>query len=90
MSTPTATTSARDKDPMKTDHSQAVADGAHSHSGPVPAGQRFSSFDLADFPVPTGREEDWRFTPLNRLAGLHLPDSDEARLTAELGRLVEG
>ncbi|MCM2390886.1 Fe-S cluster assembly protein SufD [Streptomyces albipurpureus] len=29
------------------------------------------SFDVADFPVPHGREEEWRFTPLNRLAGLH-------------------
>jgi len=29
------------------------------------------SFDLADFPVPTGREEIWRFTPLKRLKGLH-------------------
>ncbi|MFB7907811.1 Fe-S cluster assembly protein SufD [Kitasatospora sp. NPDC059146] len=29
------------------------------------------SFDVNDFPVPTGREEDWRFTPLHRLAGLH-------------------
>jgi hypothetical protein len=28
------------------------------------------SFDPADFPVPHGREEDWRFTPLTRLAGL--------------------
>jgi Fe-S cluster assembly protein SufD len=24
-----------------------------------------------EFPVPTGREEDWRFTPLRRLRGLH-------------------
>ncbi|MEV4799930.1 Fe-S cluster assembly protein SufD [Nonomuraea sp. NPDC049421] len=30
-----------------------------------------SSFDLADFDVPTGREESWRFTPLSRLKGLH-------------------
>ncbi len=30
-----------------------------------------ASFDLADFPVPTGREEQWRFTPLSRLKGLH-------------------
>ncbi|GII87568.1 Fe-S cluster assembly protein SufD [Sphaerisporangium siamense] len=30
-----------------------------------------SSYDLADFPVPTGREESWRFTPLSRLRGLH-------------------
>ncbi|WP_033212557.1 Fe-S cluster assembly protein SufD [Kitasatospora phosalacinea] len=29
------------------------------------------SFDVNDFPVPTGREEDWRFTPLHRLGGLH-------------------
>ncbi|MEU3603297.1 Fe-S cluster assembly protein SufD [Streptomyces sp. NPDC006798] len=29
------------------------------------------SFDVADFPVPHGREEEWRFTPLGRLAGLH-------------------
>ncbi|GAA2141238.1 Fe-S cluster assembly protein SufD [Kitasatospora kazusensis] len=29
------------------------------------------SYDVNDFPVPTGREEDWRFTPLHRLAGLH-------------------
>jgi Fe-S cluster assembly protein SufD len=42
---------------------------------------RLSSFRLADFPALTGREEDWRFTPLNRLAGLHLPDGDDARLT---------
>ena len=29
------------------------------------------SFDLGDHPVPTGREEAWRFTPLKRLKGLH-------------------
>jgi Fe-S cluster assembly protein SufD len=29
------------------------------------------SFDLADHPVPTGREEVWRFTPLKRLRDLH-------------------
>jgi Fe-S cluster assembly protein SufD len=28
----------------------------------------------ADFPVPTGREEEWRFTPLRRLRGLHGAD----------------
>jgi Fe-S cluster assembly protein SufD len=30
-----------------------------------------ASFDVADFPVPHGREEEWRFTPLERLRGLH-------------------
>jgi Fe-S cluster assembly protein SufD len=29
------------------------------------------SFDVADFSVPHGREEEWRFTPLERLRGLH-------------------
>jgi Fe-S cluster assembly protein SufD len=45
----------------------------HSHGG-VPAadrGERLRGTDPASFPVPTGREEDWRFTPLARLRGLH-------------------
>jgi Fe-S cluster assembly protein SufD len=29
-----------------------------------------ASFDLADHPMPTGREEVWRFTPLRRLRGV--------------------
>jgi Fe-S cluster assembly protein SufD len=29
------------------------------------------SYDPADFAVPNGREEEWRFTPLRRLRGLH-------------------
>ena len=32
--------------------------------------QRRLSRDVADFPMPTGREEEWRFTPLDRLRGL--------------------
>jgi len=31
---------------------------------------RTTSFDVADFPLPTGREEDWRFTPMDRLGDL--------------------
>ena len=34
-------------------------------------GQRFTSYDVDAFEVPTGREEDWRFTPMRRLGGLH-------------------
>jgi Fe-S cluster assembly protein SufD len=30
-----------------------------------------ASYDIADFPVPNGREEQWRFTPLRRLRDLH-------------------
>ncbi len=33
--------------------------------------ERHASFDPADFPALTGREEEWRFTPLKRLRGLH-------------------
>ena len=36
-----------------------------SHLHPTP------SWDVADHPVPAGREEVWRFTPLRRLRGLH-------------------
>ncbi|TWP37181.1 Fe-S cluster assembly protein SufD [Leekyejoonella antrihumi] len=36
----------------------------------VSRGARKTSFDVADFPVPHGREEDWRFTPVDRLSGL--------------------
>ncbi len=34
-------------------------------------GPRMVSRDPGDFAVPTGREEQWRFTPLARLRGLH-------------------
>jgi Fe-S cluster assembly protein SufD len=46
--------------------------GASESSVPVVSrGQRFTSYDVDAFEVPTGREEDWRFTPLRRLRGLH-------------------
>lgn len=32
--------------------------------------ERTASFDVSAFPLPTGREEDWRFTPVKKLAGL--------------------
>ena len=59
---------------LSTDHSRAVADGAHSHgTGGTPQGsraERKTSFDVAQFPLPTGREEEWRFTPVDRIAPL--------------------
>ena len=58
---------------LSTDHSQAGLDGAHSHGAVVPQGsraERVTSFDLAAIPVPTGREEEWRFTPLDLLGGV--------------------
>ncbi len=34
-------------------------------------GDVFASFAEADFAVPHGRDEEWKFTPLRRLRGLH-------------------
>ncbi|MBO0851782.1 MAG: Fe-S cluster assembly protein SufD [Pseudonocardia sp.] len=48
--------------------------GAKEGSGEVPvasAGERFTSYDVEAFEVPSGREENWRFTPMRRLRGLH-------------------
>ncbi|MEV4597711.1 Fe-S cluster assembly protein SufD [Amycolatopsis sp. NPDC049253] len=33
--------------------------------------ERFTSYDVEAFEVPGGREENWRFTPMKRLRGLH-------------------
>ncbi|MDO5701618.1 MAG: Fe-S cluster assembly protein SufD [Bowdeniella nasicola] len=44
------------------------------------------SFELSAFPVPGGREEEWRFTPLRRMADLfedHLPGTPP---TVRLGK----
>ena len=45
--------------------------GAVESGAPVSRLHERQSYDPADFPVPTGREEEWRFTPLRRLRGLH-------------------
>jgi len=39
--------------------------------------ERFTSFDPEAFEVPTGREEDWRFTPLRKLRPLLQPFDPE-------------
>jgi Fe-S cluster assembly protein SufD len=44
-------------------HAVETSQKVASHLHPV------ASFDLADHPMPTGREEVWRFTPLKRLRG---------------------
>ncbi len=53
---------------------EAVEAGVESHLHPV------ASFDLADHPVPNGREEVWRFTPLRRLRGILDGTPSDARL----------
>lgn len=59
---------------LSTDHTQAVSEGAHTHgAGGVPQGsraERISSFDPDVIGVPSGREEEWRFSPVTKLAPL--------------------
>ena len=52
------------------------------------------SFDVDDHPVPTGREEVWRFTPLRRLRGLHkdapfVAPTWQSKVSAPAGVVVE-
>jgi Fe-S cluster assembly protein SufD len=44
------------------------------------AAERLSSFDANDFPMPTGREEEWRFTPRRRMARLLEDTASDAHL----------
>jgi Fe-S cluster assembly protein SufD len=66
-----------------------VDDKVESHLNPP------GSFAVSDNPVPTGREEIWRFTPLKRLLGLHA-DAEFNRSTmsctwnSQAGVRVEG
>ncbi len=59
--------------------------GAVETTGPVSRLHARESFDPADFPVPSGREEEWRFTPLRRLRGLHA----DASLDGKVGVAVD-
>jgi Fe-S cluster assembly protein SufD len=48
--------------------------GAKKGQGSKPlasASERFTSYEVEAFEVPGGREENWRFTPMRRLRGLH-------------------
>jgi len=50
----------------------------------VSRGQRFTSYDVDAFEVPTGREEEWRFTPLARLRPLLEPFAPEGKLLVDV------
>jgi Fe-S cluster assembly protein SufD len=59
-------------------------------TAPVTRLHERQSYDLADFPVPSGREEEWRFTPLRRLRGLHEnAPAGAAQVTVEVGLAPE-
>jgi Fe-S cluster assembly protein SufD len=55
-------------------------------TAPVTRLHEHRSYDPADFAVPGGREEEWRFTPLSRLRGLHTdsPPVPAAGVTVEV------
>lgn len=58
---------------------------AHTHSAEtlVPdqsRAERTRSWEVTDFPVPEGREEDWRFTPVDRLTDLLSTDGPSSEL----------
>jgi Fe-S cluster assembly protein SufD len=67
--------------PAKVDHS-------HNHGVTVMSSraERLTSFDVADFALPTGREDEWRFTPVRGLANLFsdaATDGEAAAFTVE-------
>lgn len=62
---------------------------SHSHGGGVGVPDssragRLTSYKLADFKPLTGMEEDWRFTPLKRLRGLHTAALDGNATTVDV------
>ena len=64
---------------------QRPAAGAHTDSAAtmVPnqsRSERTTSYAVADFPLPTGREEEWRFTPVDRLGELFRDEATGACL----------
>jgi Fe-S cluster assembly protein SufD len=64
----------------------SVLQGAVESAAPVSRLHERQSFEVADFPVPSGREEEWRFTPLRRLRGLH---SEEVRADGKISVAVD-
>ncbi|MEA2613912.1 MAG: Fe-S cluster assembly protein SufD [Chloroflexota bacterium] len=59
---------------MSIDNIKGAVETVESHLHPQP------SYDLADHPVPTGREEVWRFTPLRRLRGVLAGEPSDGQL----------
>jgi len=52
---------------------------------PVDHAPRIASSDIDDFPVPQGREEEWRFAPTDQLGAFMSPDPSAGSLTASPG-----
>jgi Fe-S cluster assembly protein SufD len=76
--------------PAKTE----VAPAPTTEAGPPKTrAHALRSYDVADFPALTGREEEWRFTPLKRMRGLATADGDTPVVAGpkpEYGQLPAG
>jgi Fe-S cluster assembly protein SufD len=59
-------------------------------TAPVSRLHEKQSYDPRDFPVPTGREEEWRFTPLRRLRGMHADLAPGDGTVSVLGNAAPG
>ena len=75
MATPTATVPAPGVAPS---HAEAQSVPPPDHA------PRVLSRDPGDFARPTGREEEWRFSPLKKLSELLVGDESSAALTTEI------
>jgi len=77
-----ATTTASEQVPARTEQSHAHIDPAARLTGydvPVQTrSERPRSYDPADFGTPTGREVNWKHTPMNRIGALLDADAGDA------------
>ncbi|GMA37362.1 hypothetical protein GCM10025876_35660 [Demequina litorisediminis] len=78
-----------------TDHSRATADAAHTHGlgTPTPDASRAdrpTSFEVDSFTVPTGREEEWRFSPTKALAPVFVDEAVDGHLEWDVPELPAG
>src|SRR3954468_8470889 len=64
-------TVAENTQPAGSAGTEAAASAAEAVVPQSSRAERFTSYDVEAFEVPGGREENWRFTPLRRLRGLH-------------------
>ena len=56
--------------PTTAEHPAAHEDSAAAFVPDQSRAERKTSYAVADFAVPGGREEEWRFTPVDRVSGL--------------------
>lgn len=64
----------------------AHAEGSNTQS----RAERPTSYDVADFAVPAGREEEWRFTPVRRITDLLTDESGDSTAVEFTAKAPEG